>query len=184
MSTNESEGWCPVSTCTPGKEDVLVLTCTYIYSILFSFFCKFAELLVGPLSLSDKALSLHLLFLSVGCLFSSSSHEYKAVIVETFIILQLNSVSLNHTLTRIYSHLFTSKYLARHTHTDKKKNAVLRYDFTFDIGKESHMKALWHTINALKVYWHASVPVRSYLRSSIEETEEPCFHWYAAFWFT
>ena len=27
--------------------------------------------------------------------------------------------------------------------------------------QERHMKASWHTINALKVYWHSSVPVRS-----------------------
>lgn len=82
------------------------VTANVWYTILFSSFFFSVSLQNCSaglfLSLPDKALSLHLFFLSVGCLFS----KCKAT-VETYIILQLNSQYVwNHTHVFLLQSIF------------------------------------------------------------------------------
>lgn len=125
------------------------------------------------LCLPDKALSLHLLFLSVRCFSSGFLHKNKAVMVENLqhstAMRCIHTTGFTHTHTHIrtllFSHPLTSARSgdahARGGQREGRTCAVIEMWVYIQRRLERHMKAWWPAINAPEGYWHASVPVRA-----------------------
>lgn len=97
-------------------------------------------------------------------MFVSSSQKYTAE-VETYSTAIGVSLSLgSHKHTHAYSHLITSAKTHTVDNIKKWKNKSCTFiEMWIHIRQRQkrHLKALWHTINGLKVYWHVSVLIRS-----------------------
>lgn len=123
------------------------------YSILLDFLCTLAGLLNrSRFSLLDKDLSfLSSLPLSTF-LCCSSFHNYRAAQVKE--CLHMDS----------HTHMFSHHCIWQGVNMawqHNKSYAPLIGEFTFNKGRRRPMKALWHGVNALKVYWQTSLPIRS-----------------------
>lgn len=118
---------------------------------------------------SDKAPSLHLLFLSVGCLSSASSHMHRPYNSRT-----LHPFTAQPSMQRqSHMHVYTLRFArARRRHKERIPRLVL--DATLHWTQAAHESIV--APNQRPEGALACVRARSlYLRGSIREAEGPCF---------